>query len=85
MSLMIRRAPGNVWLGEYWQGEMEKVESCINCGACAKACQMNVDPVKNPNSMECIRCGECVDACPKKALHMGFTQGKKKEAAKAGD
>ncbi len=49
---------------------------CINCGACAKACQMNIDPVKTPNSMECIRCGECVDACPKNALHLGFTKGK---------
>ena len=49
---------------------------CINCGACAKACQMNIDPVKTPNSMECIRCGECVDACPKNALHLGFTRGK---------
>ena len=33
MSLMIRRASGNVWLGEYWQGEMEKVTQCIECGA----------------------------------------------------
>lgn len=49
---------------------------CINCGACAKACQMNIDPVKTPNSMECIRCGECVDACPENALHLGFTKGK---------
>ncbi len=42
--------------------------SCINCGACARKCKMNVDPCKTPNSLECIRCGECVDVCPKDAL-----------------
>ena len=58
-------------------------DKCVNCGACARACQMNVDPAKNPNSMECIRCGECIDACPHKALHMGFTAGRKKTAVVA--
>ena len=53
-------------------------DKCVNCGACARACMMNVDPAKNPNSMECIRCGECVDACPHKALQMGFMPGLKK-------
>ena len=43
MSLMIRRAPGNVWLGEYWQGEMEKVETCIGCGACLPKCPYGLD------------------------------------------
>lgn len=42
--------------------------SCVNCRACAKACRMNVDPSKKPNSTECIRCGECLHACPKDAL-----------------
>lgn len=41
---------------------------CINCGACARKCKMNVDPVRNPNSIECIRCGECVKGCPQGAL-----------------
>ena len=49
--------------------------SCINCGACAKACGMNVDPSKIPNSAECIRCGECIRSCPKKAL--SFTSANK--------
>ena len=43
MSLMIRRAPGNVWLGEYWQGEMEKVGTCIECGACLPKCPYGLD------------------------------------------
>ena len=42
--------------------------ACVNCGACQRACKMQVDPIKNANSAECIRCGECVSACPKKAL-----------------
>lgn len=47
-------------------------KTCVNCGACAKACKMNVDPVKTPDSMECIRCGECMDACPNSSLKAGF-------------
>ncbi len=38
MSLMLRRAPSAGWLSEYWQAEMEKVENCINCGACLPRC-----------------------------------------------
>ena len=41
---------------------------CINCGACAKTCKMQVNPSLNPNSIECIRCGECVSTCQKKAI-----------------
>lgn len=47
-------------------------EKCVGCGKCAKVCQMGVDPVKNPNSMECIRCGKCIDNCPTHALSFGF-------------
>ena len=42
--------------------------ACVHCGACAKICKMNVDPVKDPDSAECIRCGECMKVCPKSAL-----------------
>ncbi len=43
-------------------------DSCIECGACVKICKMQVNPTKQPNSLECIRCGECVSICPKGAL-----------------
>jgi NAD-dependent dihydropyrimidine dehydrogenase PreA subunit len=43
-----------------------EADVCIDCGACDKACPMNVnvshaDDVK---SAECIQCAECVNACP---------------------
>lgn len=43
-------------------------ELCTHCGACAKACKMQVDPVKFPNHPECIRCGQCKKVCPTGAL-----------------
>ncbi|MBO6239675.1 MAG: aldo/keto reductase [Butyrivibrio sp.] len=38
MSLMLRRAPSESWLNEYWQSEMAKIDECINCRACTKKC-----------------------------------------------
>ena len=47
---------------------------CVRCGACARACRMEVDPSKAPNSAECIRCGDCVKNCPTGALRQGFVK-----------
>lgn len=52
---------------------------CINCGLCAKACKMDIDPVKDANNAECIRCGECVGTCPHKAISFGLVEGKTKK------
>lgn len=45
---------------------------CVGCGACRRACPMQVDMTDNSrrrkNATECILCMECVKACPKKAL-----------------
>ena len=41
---------------------------CVNCGKCENKCKMQVNPAKNPNSLECIRCGECINACKKGAI-----------------
>ncbi len=41
---------------------------CTNCKACARCCPMNVDPSKDPNSLECIRCGKCKKICPTDAI-----------------
>lgn len=43
-------------------------EKCVNCGACAKVCKMQVNPVQNANDPECIRCGQCKKACPTGAI-----------------
>lgn len=55
-------------------------EKCVNCGACARACKMNVNPVSNANHPECIRCGACKHACPTDAISSGFCIHGKRES-----
>lgn len=43
-------------------------EKCVTCGACQRACGMDIPVWKNPNSAECIRCGKCMAACPTGAI-----------------
>ncbi len=43
MSLMVRRAPSKAWLNEYWQSEMKKIENCVNCRKCMKACPYELE------------------------------------------
>ncbi len=38
MSLMLRRAPSEAWLTEYWQEEMKKIEGCLDCKKCMSKC-----------------------------------------------
>lgn len=57
-------------------------EKCTRCGACASACKMQVDPVRNANHPECIRCGLCKKVCPTGAITSGCFQ---KETPKAWD
>lgn len=51
-------------------------DKCTGCGACAKACDMGCDPVKNANDPECIRCGKCKKVCPAQALCSGVRNKK---------
>ena len=44
-------------------------DECISCGACQKACPVNLKPEQISVSSECIKCGKCVDACPADCLH----------------
>ena len=43
MSQLIRRAPSKHFLSEEWQGLMEKIEECIDCGACKAKCPYGLD------------------------------------------
>ncbi len=44
-------------------------ETCVSCGACTRACPVDLKPEEISVSAECIKCGKCVDACPKDCLH----------------
>ena len=43
MSLMVRRAPYANYLGEHWQQEMAKIETCLHCGQCSAKCPYQLD------------------------------------------
>ena len=43
MSLMLRRAPSDAWLGEYWQKEMAKIDDCMECGICMSKCPYELE------------------------------------------
>lgn len=44
-------------------------ERCTACGACQRACPVDLAPEEISRSAECIRCGKCTTACPEKCLH----------------
>ncbi len=46
MSLMIRRAPSAGWLSPEWQAKMDKIDDCINCGACMSRCPYSLETPK---------------------------------------
>ena len=58
---------------------------CVSCGACAKACKMDVDITKNPNHAECIRCGMCMKACPTDAICYRYGLGDKTQTTDKGE
>jgi len=53
--------------------------ACTDCGACQKACKLDIAVHKTPNSPDCIRCGDCVRACPEHALKIEFAKIKRKK------
>lgn len=50
--------------------------ACTQCGACQKACPMDIPVHRTPNSLECIRCGKCRAACPHGAIRSTLTRSK---------
>lgn len=43
MSQLIRRAPSENFKGEFWQGEMAKIDNCVDCGLCKSKCPYGLD------------------------------------------
>lgn len=54
-------------------------EGCSSCGACQRACPVNLPPEQISVSSECMKCGQCIDACPAKCLHYRQSKAKEKE------
>ena len=46
--------------------------ACTHCGACKKACKLDIPVYEKPNSPECIRCGACKKACPHAAIQQSL-------------
>ena len=44
MTQLLQRSPWKGYLSEQWQRDMEKIEDCIHCGACAKKCPYGLKP-----------------------------------------
>ena len=56
---------------------------CTGCGACVRACKMDVKKVCDG---ECIQCGECRGVCPENAISFGYKgPGAAKRAPKEAD
>ncbi|MBQ4275796.1 MAG: 4Fe-4S binding protein, partial [Lachnospiraceae bacterium] len=47
-------------------------DKCVKCGACQRACDMDIKVWEKPNSLECIRCGKCKEACNEGAIKSSF-------------
>lgn len=62
IGLMVRRAPSQDWLSDYWQAEMEKVRTCIHCNACSFRCPYELDTPtlleRNLRDYEALLAGE---------------------------
>lgn len=43
MSQMIRRAPSEAWLSDFWQKEMMKIEDCVDCRLCKPRCPYGLE------------------------------------------
>lgn len=61
------------WIGAKNYPLLVDDEACISCGACHRACPMELNPeaFRQTGQMahgDCLKCSSCVVACPKQAL-----------------
>ena len=43
MDMLLRRSPWRQWVTPEWQEEMEKIETCLECGLCKSRCPYGLD------------------------------------------
>ncbi len=60
-------------------------DTCTGCGACRKACPMDIPVHITPNSPECIRCGKCRAACPHGSICSAMGKNSCKQKNKGGE
>ena len=46
MSLLLRRSPSHLYLGEDWQKKMEKIPECLHCNKCMEKCPYSLNTPK---------------------------------------
>lgn len=67
------------WVGRNRYPLAVGLEACVDCGACAKTCPMQLEPQKlqaekAPTRGDCVKCGLCVQACGRSALRLGRSE-----------
>ncbi len=48
ITQLLQRSPWAGWITPEWQKQMEKIEDCVHCGACAKKCPYGLKPFGTP-------------------------------------
>jgi len=63
------------WVGRNRYPLAVEKDKCVDCGACARKCPMQLEPQKLEEGAatrgDCVKCGLCVQACGKEALTLG--------------
>ncbi|MBQ6374545.1 MAG: aldo/keto reductase [Clostridia bacterium] len=44
MTQLLQRSPWRSWVTPEWQAQMDRIEDCIRCGACARKCPYGLVP-----------------------------------------
>lgn len=55
----------------WWRVEVE-ASKCTQCGACSRACPVELDLPREIGSKDCIACGDCISACPGGGIRRRF-------------